>query len=66
MKDYNISVGEKVSVEGELREVTEIIKNSNGDPVIVWQSRRNSEGACPPYIWQEWRDKIPQDKRREL
>jgi len=56
--NLDIKTGDKVVVENESREVTDIIKNVEGNPVIIWATRRSC-GACPPSVWREWRSGIP-------
>lgn len=49
-----IPSGDKVFFEKETRVVTNTIKNINGQSVVLWKSK-NTEGACMPCVWEEWR-----------
>lgn len=47
--------GEQVIVGKEIRELKNVIRNTDGDPVIVWRSKYG-EGACVPSSWHAWRN----------
>lgn len=52
-------IGEVIEVslgnnKSELRTITDIVSNTENNPVVVWASK-NSEGACMPSIWDGWK-----------
>jgi hypothetical protein len=53
----DITVGEVVEIDNERRVVVSILSQSSGQ-IIIWQGKKNSEGACMPSVWQEWRQGI--------
>lgn len=61
----NITIGETVYVDNENRTVSSISQNIHGNPIILWHSKKNSEGVCIPAVWEEWREGKP-SKRRSL
>lgn len=52
-------IGEKIQVSlgkdrAEIRTITDIISNTSGGLVVMWQSQR-AQGACIPGLWEDWK-----------
>ena len=58
-----IVVGESVEIDNERRVVTSILSQPTGR-IILWRGKKNSEGACMPSIWLEWRQGLGSKTRR--
>jgi len=46
----------QIVFRGEVRRITNIIKNTAGKNVILWEvpGKKSAEGACTPSLWAEW------------
>lgn len=53
METPKIEIGDEAIVEREIREVTNLIRNTKNDLVVVWESKY-SGGACVPSLWLDW------------
>ena len=53
----DITIGEVVEIDNERRVVTNILSQPTGK-IIIWHGKKNSEGACMPSVWEEWRQGI--------
>jgi hypothetical protein len=58
----DIHSGDTALVDGDTRVVSTIIKNTDGNSVILWRGRKD-EGACMPSLWRDWQRGKPQNKR---
>jgi hypothetical protein len=45
--------GDEIILEGVRITVADILKNTNGDPIVRWTSKFE-EGVCMISIWEEW------------
>lgn len=50
-------------IKREVRKVIRLLKNTQGRPIIEWESPKNM-GVCIPSTWDDWCNDIDENKRR--